>query len=192
VVKIQVAAGDHLFVDRVSYNFRKPQRGDIVVFATAGVPEDRRAAVGMPSDQFYIKRLVGLGGEMLALAPDYEVTGAAQFGGEIVPVGHLVVNGQPLSASTPHFENLYSFSGVPRGTTTLQYQDNQYYGHALIRALGPGREYQVPANHLFVMGDNTMNSSDSRFWGDFPSESVIGKCFFVYWPITSRFGWGSQ
>ena len=43
------------------------------------VPEDRRAAVGMPGDQFYIKRLVGLGGETLALAPDYEVTGAAQF-----------------------------------------------------------------------------------------------------------------
>ena len=42
------------------------------------------------------------------------------------------------------------------------------------------------------MGDNTMNSSDSRFWGDFPSDHVIGKSFFVYWPITSRFGWGNQ
>ena len=119
VVKIQIAAGDHLFVDRLSYNFRKPQRGDIIVFATAGVPEDRRAAVGMPGDQFYIKRLVGLGGETLALAQDYEVAGAPQFGGETVPVGHLVVNGQPLSASTPHFENLYSFSGVPPGTKTF-------------------------------------------------------------------------
>ena len=188
VVKIQVAAGDHLFVDRLSYNFRKPQRGDIVVFATAGIPEDRRAAVGMPGDQFYIKRLVGLGGETLALAPDYEVT----VGGAVVPVGHLVVDGQPLSASTPHFENLYSFSSVPAGTKTLRYQDNQYYGHALLRALEPGREFQVATNHLFVMGDNTMNSSDSRFWGDFPSESVIGKSFFVYWPITSRFGWGNQ
>ena len=188
VVKIQVAAGDHLFVDRLSYNFRKPQRGDIVVFATAGIPEDRRAAVGMPGDQFYIKRLVGLGDETLALAPDYEVT----VGGAVVPVGHLVVDGQPLSASTPHFENLYSFSSVPAGTKTLRYQDNQYYGHALLRALEPGREFQVATNHLFVMGDNTLNSSDSRFWGDFPSESVIGKSFFVYWPITSRFGWGNQ
>ena len=192
VVKIQVAAGDHLFVDRLTYNFRKPQRGEIIVFATAGIPEDRRAEVGVPGDQFYIKRLVGLGGETLALAPDYEVTGAAQFGGEAKPVGHLVVDGQPLSASNPHFENLYSFSSVPAGTKTIHYQENQYYGHALLRALGPGREFQVSTNHLFVMGDNTMNSLDSRFWGDFPATSAIGKSFFVYWPITQRFGWGNQ
>jgi len=192
VVKLQVSAGDHLFVDRVSYNFRKPQRGDIIVFATAGVPEDRRAMVNMPDDQFYIKRLVGLGGETLTLAQDYEVTGVSQFGGEDVPVGHLVVNGQPLSASTLHFENLYSYPGVTPGTKTLHYQDNQYFGHALLRALEPGREFQIATNHLFVMGDNTMNSSDSRFWGDFPESSCIGKSFFVYWPITKRFGWGNQ
>jgi signal peptidase I len=42
------------------------------------------------------------------------------------------------------------------------------------------------------MGDNTMNSLDSRYWGDFPATCVIGKSFFVYWPITSRFGWGNQ
>jgi len=192
VVKIQVVAGDHLFVDRLTYNFRKPQRGEIVVFATAGIPEERREPFRVPGDQFYIKRLVGLGGETLSLAPDYEVVGASQFGGGGVPVGHLLVNGQPLSASTPHFENLYSFPGVPPGTKTIPYQENQYQGHALIRELGPGREFQVATNHLFVMGDNTMNSLDSRFWGDFPADSVIGKSFFVYWPITQRFGWGNQ
>ena len=98
----------------------------------------------MPGDQFYIKRLVGLGGETLSLAQDYEVTGVPQFGGEAVPVGHLVVNGQPLSASTPHFENLYSFPGVPPGTRTLQYQENQYYGHALIRAWGRAANFKWP------------------------------------------------
>jgi len=192
VVKLQVSAGDHLFVDRLTYNFRKPKRGEIIVFATAGIPEEQRENFRIPGDQFYIKRLVGLGGETLSLAPDYEVVGASQFGGGGVPVGHLLINGQPLSASTPHFENLYSFPGVPPGTKTLSYQENQYCGHALIRELEPGREFQVATNHLFVMGDNTMNSLDSRFWGDFPAASCIGKSFFVYWPITKRFGWGNQ
>ena len=192
VVNLQVKAGDHLFVDRISYNFHKPERGDIIVFATSGIPEEQRDNFRIPGDQFYIKRLVGLGGETLSLSPDYEVVGTSQFGGGDIPVGHLAVNGQPLSASTPHFENLYSFSSVPPGTKTLHYQDNQYYGHALIRRLEPGREFQIASNHLFVMGDNTMNSLDSRFWGDFPADSAIGKSFFVYWPITKRFGWGNQ
>ena len=192
VVKLRVSAGDHLFVDRITYNFRKPQRGEIIVFQTAGIPAARREPWGVPADQFYIKRLVGLSGETLALAQDYDVIGAPQSGNEPAPVGHLVVNGQPLSASTPHFENLYSFPGVPPGAKTIQYQENQYYGHALRFALEPGREFQVDTNHLFVMGDNTMNSLDSRYWGDFPDDSVIGKSFFVYWPITKRFGWGNQ
>ncbi len=188
VVKLKVSAGDHLFVDRFTYNFRRPERGEIVVFDTHGI--DRLA----PDQQntFYIKRLVGLGGETLSLVQDYEVTGAPQFGGESVPVGHLVVDGKPLSPATPHFENLYSFPGVPPGTKSIPYHQNRYYGHALIRGLAPGSEFQVATNHFFVMGDNTLNSSDSRFWGDFPSDHVIGKSFFVYWPITGRFGWGNQ
>jgi hypothetical protein len=36
-----------------------------------------------------------------------------------------------------------------------------------------------------------MNSLDSRYWGDFPADSIIGKSFFVYWPFTERFGLGS-
>jgi signal peptidase I len=58
----------------------------------------------------------------------------------------------------------------------------------MLEALSPGGDFQVASNHCFVMGDNTMNSSDSRYWGDFPQEKIIGKSFFVYWPITTRFG----
>jgi len=192
VIKMRISAGDHLFVDRLTYNFRKPRRGEIIVFATAGIPEERREMFRVPGDQFYIKRLVGLGGESLSLARDYDVTNAPQSVGETVAVGHLVVNGQPLSASTPHFENLYSFGGVPVGTKIIPYRENQYFGHALIFELSPGREFHIAPDRLFVMGDNTMNSLDSRFWGDFPAASVIGKSFFVYWPITRRFGWANE
>jgi len=185
VVKIRVHAGDHLFVDRLTYNFRKPERGEIVVFATQGI--DNLA----PDQQgtFYIKRLVGLGGETLSIKQDGEVQNVPGMG--TVPVGHLVVNGQPLSASTPHFENLYAFADAHPGPE-WNYQDDQYYGHGMLKALSPGNDFQVETNHCFVMGDNTMNSSDSRYWGDFPQEKVIGKSFFVYWPITQRFGWGNQ
>jgi signal peptidase I len=196
VVKLAVHAGDHLFVDRLTYNFRKPERGEIVVFETKGIPSDRREMWRIPADEFYIKRLVGLGGETISLQHDYDVIGAPrqldQTENSSVPVGHLVVNGQPLSASTPHFENLYTFYGATNGATTLTYHENHYYGHAMVQELEPGQQVQIPTNCFFVMGDNTMNSLDSRYWGDFPATSVIGKSFFVYWPLTSRFGWGNQ
>jgi signal peptidase I len=183
VVNFRVSAGDHLFVDRFTYNFRLPRRGEIIVFETAGI-------AGLPQDEFYIKRLVGLGGETLSIKQDYEVGNVPRFGA--VPVGHLVVNGQLLSASTPHFENLYGFAGVRPGEKKLEYQENHYFGHAMLEALAPGNNFLVETNHYFAMGDNTFNSLDSRYWGDFPSDRVIGKSCFVYWPITKRFGFGNQ
>lgn len=41
----------------------------------------------------------------------------------------------------------------------------------------------VPSNQYLVMGDNRGGSSDSREWGFVPFESIIGKSFFVYWPL---------
>ena len=95
---------------------------------------------------------------------------------------------EEITASTPHYENLYSFSNPKKGATILDYVDNNYYGNALIGGLLPGQKYDVAPHHVFVMGDNTFNSYDSRYWGDFPETKIIGKSFFVYWPITRRFG----
>ncbi|HYG22354.1 MAG TPA: signal peptidase I [Verrucomicrobiae bacterium] len=194
MVKLRVSAGDHLFVDRLSYNFKAPERGEIIVFETHGI--DRLNQL-MPTqgDTFYIKRLAGLGGEELAIEPDYQLQLPRRSLDELHPtvaIGHLVVNGEPLSASTPHFANLYSFSGATRHSKSIDYRKDQYLGHAAIGNLEPGSHFTVQTNHLYVLGDNTMNSSDSRFWGDFPKEKLIGKSFFVYWPITRRFGWGSS
>ncbi len=172
IVRLKVNAGDHLFVDRVTYNFRSPERGEIIVFETKGIPEEYRDHYRIPADQFYIKRLVGLGGERVQIGPDR----------------HLLINGKPLEASLPHFEKVYGFN--PNETA----RDSTYGGHVG----GPMAPFfqdhpdgvLIPKDSYMVMGDNTVNSLDSRFWGPFPASFVIGKSFFVYWPITDRFGWG--
>jgi signal peptidase I len=198
VIKLRMSAGDHLFVDRFTYNFRKPERGEIVVFETKGINNpDADGNNLMPQNEFYIKRLVALPGEKVQIGDDR----------------HLRINGQRLDAATPHFENVYGFnpdtppkesqfSGHLNGTVAAkygQYSTLPYFPDA--GTIFTNRIFEV-TNYdtgegiahpsYMVMGDNTCNSSDSRVWGSFPAENVIGKSFFVYWPITDRFGWGNR
>jgi signal peptidase I len=43
-------------------------------------------------------------------------------------------------------------------------------------------ERQIPGDHYFMMGDNRVQSCDSRVWGPIPHENIIGEVFAVYWP----------
>jgi signal peptidase I len=67
----------------------------------------------------------------------------------------------------------------------------QQFGRQMVTPLFPDEsaEYTVPLHQLFVCGDNTMNSYDSRYWGAFPEDHVVGKFAFCFWPISPRFGW---
>ena len=72
----------------------------------------------------------------------------------------LIINGQIVD--DPHAK--YSFNGN-------------------LRNFGP---VAVPEDHLFVMGDNRDESSDSRVWGFVPISYLKGKAFLIYWSWDSR------
>jgi signal peptidase I len=49
-------------------------------------------------------------------------------------------------------------------------------------AFSPKTEMTVPEDCYFVLGDNSTNSLDSRFWGGVPRRNIIGRISFCYWP----------
>jgi signal peptidase I len=194
VFAMKIIAGDHLLVDRFTYNFRRPKRGEIIVFKTRGIE-------GIQQDQLYIKRLVGLPGEKIQVGDDR----------------HLVINDRRIPSTDRHFEMVYSFDDKSDPLVLAKTQEDWLQAMALTQNKPPYRghvndkvarsvfhdnrgiaplfpdanaSFQIGATRYMAMGDNTMNSLDSRVWGDFDQKNLIGKCWFVYWPFTDRFGWG--
>jgi signal peptidase I len=186
-----VDTGDHVFVDKVSYQFRPPHRGDVFVFNTERLPtiDRRKSPSSEPNDltefdnpeaarladregfkvdmslpsQFYIKRLAGLPGDQLRVDPP-----------------KLFVNGQLAQAYG--FQRVMSvkdgYGGYGVGFPTFLMP--------IMRS--PDDPFTVPPKHYFAMGDNSYHSSDSRDWGPVPQENIVGRGVFVYWPFGPHWG----
>lgn len=172
---------DHIFVNKASYGvrvpfskkwllkFSGPDRGEVAVFRNP------------KNNVFYIKRVVGLPGDKVY----YEN-------------GNLYINDELVEKSVPEkrksdwswlrdrdFES--SNAGPMENYAHWEEQlDDQSYSVLIPKdpfddEFGP---IEVPANHYFVMGDNRVNSEDSRKMDEgfryIPYENLIGKAMFVW------------
>ncbi|HMP88681.1 MAG TPA: signal peptidase I [Kiritimatiellia bacterium] len=150
--------GDHIFVLRLWYNFFPPKRGDVFVFSTRNIrhPDIR-------TDNYYIKRLVGMPGEKVSIQPPY-----------------LVVNGKRVTEPEV-FDRQINGDGY-HGYILI----GDGHGAALLRR--PSDSIQLGEEEYLPLGDNTRASLDGRFFGAVDRESIVGPAYMVYWPFTRRWG----
>lgn len=144
--------GDRVLVDRLTYHFREPRRGEVIVFRfdpndaanwTRGGNGFSRSLdllaevlnITHQESLPFIKRVVGIGGDTVELRD-----------------GELFVNGEPYQA------------------------DYEY-----VRDNANGK-WEVPEGCVMVMGDNRPNSNDSRRWGFVPLRAIIGRAVAIWWP----------
>ena len=158
--------GDFILVNKYSYGVRlplfgskiievgEPQRGDIVVFR---FPQD-------PSID-YIKRVIGLPGDRILYIDKV-----------------IYINGKPapqeiLGVYTGLGSDL-KMSGASQRIEHLDSVDHEILIQTMRRPVDD--EFQIPAGHYFVMGDNRDNSNDSRYWGPVPEQNLVGKAFMIW------------
>lgn len=156
--------GDQVFVDKVSYNFTKPKDGDVFVFKTTDIARIQAELDPRMGSQHYIKRLAGSPGQTLRIDPP-----------------NLFVDGAIPTAAV--------FQRVMSGTNGYGGYSNGPKGGGAFTYLGsPQATFTVPVRSYFALGDNSFHSRDSRDWGIVPERNVAGRGFFVYWPLSKRWG----
>ena len=166
---------DRVLVDKIIYRFRDPKPGDVVVFKG---PESwgTNPEIGETADTNVVANTLHQFGSLFGLAPPNErdfVKRVIATGGQTVKCcddqNHVIVDGEPL-------DEPYLFYGLGAGNVQENFE-----------------AVTVPEGHLWVMGDNRNNSSDSRRHvddgssGTIPVANVIGKARVIVLP-PSRWG----
>ncbi len=174
IMKARVDAGDMVLVNRVAYHFRRPRRGETFVFDTRGINTGGSATLSEQSHgTHYIKRLCGLPGDTVSIEqPDLIVNGSSAQEPGIMRVS---------SCKAPYNPHGYIALESLQAPTAFLLRGRSIHLSASAPNLPNMREY-------LALGDNTISSLDSRYWGPVHQYNILGPAAFTLWPFTRHWG----
>jgi signal peptidase I len=157
--------GDFILVNKYAYGLRlpvlgtkildigEPQRGDVMVFIP---PHDPR---------YFIKRVIGLPGDHIRFDDNVLWINGERASYELIREFEVQIMG--LAALVPVKEYRETFTGNSHPVY-------RYPGREM------AREWVVPENAYFMMGDNRGRSEDSRVWGFASADQIVGKAVAIW------------
>lgn len=154
--------GDRILVVRFLYHFKKPARGDIIVFHPNGKGDDVFPTSKSASTTYYVKRLIGLPGDVVGSH-----------------AGKLYICSDGRFPDDP---------GNPEATRGCAYLNESYtHGQQTGTCGESGADLaaqKVQTGQYLMLGDNREHSNDGRCWGQIRESQLIGRAFANYWPLT--------
>lgn len=175
---------DLILVDKLTYRFREPERGEVIVFRPP-FPTSKSGGSIFCTGKEKLYNLVGAEFDLLEQCPDYYVKRIVGIPGDVVEIREGAVYVTPAGSSEQRkVDESYLHEGN-KGNTCFTSACN---GSKDIN----GVIYDpVPEGHLFVLGDNRPHSNDSPDWqerGDtpyVPYENVSGLVRLTFFPLGS-------
>ena len=186
-MKPTLLVGDHLLVNKFIYGiripiidkfliqFKEPERGDVVVFKW---PKDESLD--------FIKRVIGVEGDTIQIKDKQLYVNNKKVKEQLLDekIKNQLFgkyNDDEITNADAYEETIGNRKHIILYQPSLEKLEKNKNDN-----FGP---VTVPADSIFVMGDNRDNSEDSRYWGYVKLEKIKGEALIIYWswPHWKRF-----